>query len=311
MRQFYLADIVTKDKLSLQGLYAEPNKKGNPTSPNLPAGKAGLRGARRAILWMHGLSSAFYHEPKLLEMMADAANKEGWGFAQFNGRGHDILAGVRKLDGTVPYGYSYYPAGAGAEVFEESVMDIEAGIDFLVARGFTEIIIVGHSTGANKVCYYAATQKNPHVFGVVLSGPMSDRLDMARNDESLQETVKQMHKLVSEGKGDELLVGYHFFPLTPKRYISLFEPRSSEDVFDYGEAEPKLSTFSKIQLPLMVLLSGADEATDRPIEEVQKAFDTHANSPKYQSVIIPGALHRFNGHEKQAVSAIIDWIKSL
>jgi alpha-beta hydrolase superfamily lysophospholipase len=294
MKQFYLAEIVTKDKLKHEGIYFAPKKKG-----------------KRALLWMHGLSAAFYYGIQLYEAVADAVEKEGCGFALFNNRGHDLIAGVRKMDGTPPYGYSYYQAGAGQEAFEESVLDIEAGIDFLVEQGYSEIILVGHSTGANKVCYFAATQKNPHVVGVVLSGPMSDRLHTIQNIAKLKKDIAHMYTLIAAGKGDELLLGYHFFPITPKRFLSLFEPRSKEDVFDYGEKEPKLAYFSKIRLPLMVLLSGADEAADRPIQEIQKAFDTHAKSPIYKSVIIPGALHRFNKHEREAVAAIVEWARTI
>lgn len=294
MKQFYLAEIVTKDKLTHQGIYFEPAKK-----------------SKRAILWQHGLSSTFYGDIRMSETIAEACEKEGWGFASFHNRGHDMLAGVRKLDGTPPYGYSYYPAGAGQEVFEESVMDIEAGIDFLVKKGFSEVILVGHSTGANKACYFAATQKNPHVVGVVLSGPVSDRLHTIRDFAKFKEDLTKMHKFIDDGRGDELMFGYHFFPITPKRFLSLFAPRSTEDVFDYGEPEPKLAYFSKIRLPLLVLLSGKDECADRPMEEIQKTFDAHAKSPRYKSLIIPDALHRYNGHEKEAVAAIIGWARTV
>ena len=120
-----------------------------------------------------------------------------------------------------------------------------------------------------------------------------------------------MKELIAEGKGDELFIGYLFFPMTPKRFISLLEPRSSEDVFDYGEPEPNLKYFSRITLPLLVHLAGKDEGADRPIEEIRKIFDAHAKSLKYKSVVIPGALHRFNGHEKEAVAAIIGWAKTI
>lgn len=291
MKQFYLANIVTKDKLKHQGIY--------------------VRGVKRAILYQHGLSSTFYGDLPMQETYADVCEKEGWGFAAFHNRGHDLLTSARKMDGTPPYGYSYYPAGAGREVFTETVLDIEAGIDFLAGEGYSEIILVGHSTGANKVCYYAATQTHPNLIGVILSGPVSDRLSAIHDFEKFKKDLVYMHGLIDAGNGDELLIGYHFFPLTPKRFVSLFEPRSVEDVFDYGEPEPHLVTFSKIQLPLFVILSGKDEAMDRPAEEIKKAFDTHTKSSKYASQIIPGALHRYNGHEEEAVAAIISWAKTI
>ncbi len=300
MKQFYLAEITTKDKLVHQGLYAEPKK---PSFAKASAGKA--------ILWVHGLSAAFYSEIHLYETVAETCEKQGWGFALFNNRGHDLIAGIRKYDGTLPNGYSYLPAGAGQEIFEDSILDIEAGIEFLVKQGFKEIVLVGHSTGANKVCYFAATQKNPHVIGVVLSGAMSDRLEKTISPEKRKKDLASMHRLVKNGKGDELLLGYHFFPITPKRYISLFEPGTNEDTFDYGDKKPKLTYFSNIKLPLMVLLAGADEYADRPMGDIQNVFDAHATSKQYKSVIIPGALHKFNGKEQEVVETIVSWITTL
>jgi len=120
-----------------------------------------------------------------------------------------------------------------------------------------------------------------------------------------------MHRFIKEGKGDELLLGYHFFPITPKRYISLFEPGSAEDTFDYGDEKPKMTSFSKIKLPLLVILAGADEGADRPVGDIKKVFDAHITSKHYKSVIIPGALHKFHENEKDVADIINNWMKSL
>jgi alpha-beta hydrolase superfamily lysophospholipase len=140
---------------------------------------------------------------------------------------------------------------------------------------------------------------------------MSDRLHGITDYKKFKKDLAHMHELIDAGKGNELLPGYLFFPMTPKRFISLFAPGTTEDVFDYGEQEPNLKYFSRIKLPLLVHLAGADEAADRPIQEIQKAFDTHAKSPTYKSVIIQGALHRFNGHEQEAVAAIVGWARTI
>jgi pimeloyl-ACP methyl ester carboxylesterase len=298
MKQFYLPEIKTKDGLLHQGIFSQPSRKASAGKPH----------SNRAILWVHGLSAAFYNDINLYEEVAGACEKEGWGFAVFNNRGHDLIAGIRKYDGTPPNGYSYLAAGAGQEVFEDSAMDIDAGIDFLVQKGFTEIILVGHSTGANKVCYYAAVKKNPHVAGVVLSGPMSDRLDPLISQEKRKKDLTLMHSLIRKGKGDELLLGYHFFPMTPKRYVSLFEPGTTEDTFDYGDRDPKMTYFSKITLPLLVVLAGKDEYTDRPVEVIKKVFDSRVISKNYTSVIIPGAPHKFNGYERDFADIIVNFL---
>ncbi len=294
MKQFLLSEITTSDGLRHQGIYAEPGVK-----------------KKKAVLWVHGLSAAFYNDYELYEVIASALNGNGWGFAIFNNRGHDLIAGIRKYDGTPPNGYTYYPGGAGSEVFEECVFDVNAGIDFLVKKGFSEIILVGHSTGANKVCYYAATQKNPHVVGVVLSGAMSDRLGHPESDKQIETHIHELKQKIKEGKGDELLFGYHFFPITPKRYLSLFESGSHEDTFDYGDLNPKMTSFSSIQLPLLVLLGGADEYADRPVEDITKVFDAHVTSPHYKSIIIPNALHKFHGKEPEVAESLVEFINAL
>jgi alpha-beta hydrolase superfamily lysophospholipase len=294
MKPFYISEIKTKDGLLHQGIYFAPKQ---------------LR--KRAVLWVHGLSAAFYNDINLYEAVTNACEKEGWGFALFNNRGHDLIAGIRKYDGTPPNGYSYYPGGAGNEIFEECIFDIDAGVDFLVEKGFTEVVIVGHSTGANKACYYAATEKNSHVVGVVLLGPMSDRLETSISQEKHKQDLELMYQLIKDGKGDELLLGYHFFPITPKRYISLFEPGSTEDVFDYGDQKPTMTSFSAIKLPLLVVLAENDEAADRPMREIKKVFDSHATSEQYKSVIIPDALHKFHDKENNVATAIVDWVKTI
>lgn len=79
MKQFYLAEIVTKDKLIHQGLFYKPTNLG-----------------KKAILWVHGLSSTFYGNTKLLEAFGEYCEKEGIGFAVFNNRGHDVVTGIKK-----------------------------------------------------------------------------------------------------------------------------------------------------------------------------------------------------------------------
>ena len=292
MKQYYLTEIITKDDLIHAGIYFAPLKKG-----------------KRAILWVHGLSATFYGSIPITDAFCDACEKESMGFAMFNNRGHDLLAGIRKVDPSKPRGFDHYPAGAGEEVFEESVLDIDAGVKFLLKQGYKEIIIVGHSTGANKLCYWAATQKNPHVVGVVLSGPISDRL--SPTSKKYWYLLPYLRFLTWVGLGNKLISGVSFFPATPKRLLSLLSPTSTEDVFDYGDNYPKLELFSKIVYPLMVIIGGNDDVADRPVRDIKKVFDAKHTVKKYHSVIIPGGTHTYTSVERAAVKAIIDWIKTL
>lgn len=77
MKQFYLTEIVTRDKLIHQGVFFKPKKPG-----------------KRALLWVHGLTDNFYGDVSLYEEFSKLADKTGIAFAVFNNRGHDVVTGA-------------------------------------------------------------------------------------------------------------------------------------------------------------------------------------------------------------------------
>lgn len=292
MKQFYLAEIVTKDKLIHQGLFYKPTKVG-----------------KKAILWVHGLSGTFYGNTKLFEAFAEQCEKEGIGFAAFNNRGHDVVTGIKKIDKEKAKDYTRIVGGAGVEVFEECIFDLDAGIAFLQKQGFTYIYLVGHSTGANKTCYFAGLQNDLRVAGISLISPINDRLDPERRSPFYIHFIAKL--LISLGLGSKLLSGLSEYPGTSKRFLSLMTPGSAEDTYDYGDPEPKMTNFSRITKPLLVVFGGIDELADRPVEQIKKVFDAFQNSKKYKSFIVPNALHSFNGKEETLVKTILQWVRML
>lgn len=293
MKSFYLVETVTKDKLIHQGIFIKPKKPGE-----------------RALLWVHGLTSTFYAGINQLEIIADECEKAGIGFAAFNNRGHDAITSIKKVDHRKPAGYSRVDGGAGFENFKDTTHDIDAGINFLVQHGFHQIILCGHSTGANKVCYYAGSKKDNRVAGVILASPTSDRLNQ-KDKFKLEKDLQAMQELTNRGKGNALVTGIHYYPVSPRRFLSLFTPNSLEDQFDYGDGRPRLKYFSKIKQPLLVTLGSLDESLDRTAKQVIEVFDTYQHSTNYKSVIIKNATHGYTGKEKEFVQTIINWINRL
>ncbi len=294
MKQFYLAEIVTKDKLIHQGIFFRPKK---PT--------------KKAILWVHGLTSTFYGNVKIFDAFAEACEKERCGFVMFNNRGHDMITDIRKVNTRTPKGFDYVMGGAGYEEFKDCIYDIDAGISFLNNQGFSEIILAGHSTGANKVCYYAGIKHDSRVVGVILVGPLSDRLGKDIDKRKLRRDLQTMQKLVDEGRGDDLVLGYHFFPMTPRRFLSIFSTHSAEDVFNYGDKKSTLTVFSHIKKPLLIIIGEKDENLDRSVGGVLSVYKEHTMSTHFASTIIPGAHHSFNGKEEEVVGTIFRWVREL
>jgi alpha-beta hydrolase superfamily lysophospholipase len=295
MKQFYLCEITTKDNLVHQGLYFEPSKKN-----------------KKAMLWVHGLTDNFYGDRTILETFTQYCESEGWGFASFNTRGHDVVASLTKVDPSLSKGRIHINGGAGYEMFKDCILDIDAGISFLINQGFSEIIIAGISTGANKVCYYEGTQDDHRVAGVALISPLSDvPIKQKELGKVYRATVKKVETLVAKRKADELILGYDYMPLTAARFLSLYRAGGAEDVFQYHREKSDTSVFAGIKKPLLVVLGGRDEYADRPMPDIKKFFDTHQRSSYYQSVIIPGGFHSYRGKEKEFVDAFASWIKPL
>ncbi len=290
--QFHLSEITTSDGLVHQGIFFRPKKSG-----------------KRALLWIHGLTGRFYGDVSMMETLAATCESYGFGFASFNNRGHDMITGAHKVDSSRPSGYSYAMIGAGNEVFEDSPLDIKAGVDFLVSEGYDEVVLVGISTGANKACYYGWKIRDTHVRGVALLSPISDRLSPQSHVPWYKTTFLRVLSLI--GKGGSLLVGTDFFPGTPRRFLSLITRGSAEDIFDYGEHENPLARFSQITLPLCLLFAERDEHADRPMAEIKRIFDAKTGSKFYKSVIVPGAPHGFDGKEKEIARTLCKWVQAI
>lgn len=286
---FTLEQITTSDGVIHQGILAEPSN---------PNGKA--------LVWVHGLTSTFYNNVFMTNELARRALESGMAFAAFNNRGHDMITDVKKADPAKTRGYGYAMAGSGYENFSDCVFDIDAVLSFLKEKGYREIYVIGHSSGAQKVCYYAGSHDRPELAGIVLASPISDRL--GTGGEERISIIESMRKKIAEGKGDELISGLSYFPMTPKRYVSLYYQGSLEDHFDYGDPHPRMKYFSTIQKPLLVLLAGNDENADRPIEEIKIIFDLSQKSSDYQSLIVPDALHGFGGKEEGLAQLIVRFL---
>ena len=100
--------------------------------------------ADRAALLVHGKVMNFYTGPGRILPPHLAAL--GWSCLAMNRRGHD-LGGIR--NGRESYGGSW-------ETFGDSQLDIAAGIAELRRRGFSKIVLVGHSFGGIAAAAYAA-----------------------------------------------------------------------------------------------------------------------------------------------------------
>jgi alpha-beta hydrolase superfamily lysophospholipase len=277
-----LVNVRTRDGIILDGVIAEP------------------RGRRRAaLIWVHGLGSAFSSGQPLIRELSRRLNAAGIGYLKLNTRGHDSVARAGKR-----------LVGAAFERFGQSVADIRAMIALAVRCGYGTVILAGHSTGANKVLHYAARTRDRRVTGLILLGPISDvageRKRIGRGE--LARRVAMVERIAR--RDPTALVPRAFGFYSARRFISLYRPGEAEDVFPYYRAEAGWAALRRVRVPVAAIVGSRDEYLDRRATEVIAAFERNATrAASFTGIIVPGALHGFRKHEGVLAREIVRWVR--
>jgi dienelactone hydrolase len=279
-----LVRLRTRDGVWLDGVVAEPRR------------RRGL-----ALVWVHGLGSAFSSGQPLIRELSARLNAAGVAYLKFNNRGHDVVAGRgARLD------------GAAFERFGQSVADIRAMIGFAARRGFSRVVLAGHSTGANKILHYAARTRDRRVAALVLLGPVSDIAGQAKRvgAAELRRRVAIAERLAR--RDPRALVPRAWGFLGAARYVSLYRPGGAEDVFPYDRPDGRWTALRSVRVPVAVVIGGRDEYLDRPARVLLDAF--HRNAPNVRSfagIVVPGARHGFAGRERELTHHLVDWLRHI
>ena len=274
----------TRDGLWLDGFICEPRRRRRDV----------------ALIWVHGLGSAFASGQPLIRELAARLNAAGLAYLKLNTRGHDaVTRGGGRL------------AGAAFERFGDCVKDISAMIALARRAGYERVILAGHSTGANKVLHYAARVRDRRVRGLILLGPVADAAAEVKRvgRREMQRRVAVAARLAR--RDPDALVPRAFGLWSARRYLSLYRPGGIEDVFPYYRPDGRWTALRRVRLPIAAILGSRDEYLDRSASEVLDAFAQHATRARsFTGVVIPGGNHGFQSREAALARAIVSWIRA-
>lgn len=288
-----LHQIITKDKIPLEGLLFEPKRK-----------------SRVAAVWVSGLTGRFSSNPQRIHTLAKTLVANKITFAIFDHRGRDIVAPIKKHAKKK----KYILGGAAFERFEHCALDIDAVIGFLRKNGYKKIFLFGHSTGANKIAYYYWKKCGRRISGLGLLGPISDIPALKQKlGRKYRAALKKAQTMFKQGKRDALLsfslVDGAFY--SARRFLSIAGEVGKEDTFPYYDPKRKFYWAKNIRIPVFVLIGGKDQYADRPIPEIAAAFKRQIPPQHFSGMIVAGADHSFFGKEQVMAQAILGWIKNI
>ena len=248
-----------------------------------------------AVVWIHGLTGKFYAPSTIKIGRALAAR--GHTFVAGNNRGHDFGAVYRTKTGERRI------LGGGWERFDESPYDVAAWVGFAMELGFRGVVLIGHSLGALKVCYYQAHRQDPRVVGVVAASPP---LRAGRVDPKV---LAQAERMVAEGRGRDLLpwdvsqagAGTHSAETLLNRV------QANIDVYGFQTPAPAVG---QIRCPIFAIY-GTDEAWVGGPSDLEVIRRNAVEARRVDTRMMEGADHTYTGHEADVASVFAEWIDSL
>lgn len=280
-----LIEIITKDNISLMGIYFSPSKK----SP-------------KTVIHVHGYADNFY-QSKFIRELAKMYASIGYNFLSFNNRGHDYATILIK-DNKITRGGSYN------ELFSASVIDIEAAINFVKDLGTTEVILEGHSLGCCKVVNYFNETKSDFIKNMILLAPSDVTMKVKQiMKDGYDGFLAKARELVLDNKPNEVLYHPHFFPqnYTAQTFLENYAEYSRADIFRYRDKEYVSSILKEIKIPILIQIGTADRMAFISDKDDISPF-WKRNNDNNTINFIKDANHEYFGHEHELCEDIKKWL---
>lgn len=285
-----LISFETSDKVEIEGMLCSSGVK-----------------SKTCLVHVHGMADNFFGISAVDNLMHSAFRNEMHFFA-FNNRGMGSITTFSRLKEHL----TFRTIGTSFENFKDSVLDIDAALKMLSARGYKNFVLSGHSTGCQKITYYQFRRNKRSVKGLILLAPADDYNYQVKHlgRKKAMEWVQFARKLVRSGNGKELMppeVEPSYF--SAKRYYELYRPGSVEgNLFNY---EGKLKSVSKIKIPILAVFGTKEEFAAMAPRRMLKILDSKFQHPYSRTVLIKGADHCFCLMEEHVESGVSKWLRNL
>ena len=282
------------DGVELAGLLYEPKRR-----------------TRRAAVFLHGTGGASIFDSKRTNLLAAELIANGIAFLPFNNRGAHLVTRLR--------GPRSKSGGMAHEIIRECVRDIDGVARFLRLRGFSELYLIGHSTGANKIAVYDSLKHSNTFRKYVLlgggddTGLFADHLGVTR----FRHAIERARAMVKAKRGDELAPRSLTLNLmlSWRALLDMMNPNGDYNVFPYFEAmrgvrlsrKPLFHHIRAIRKPSLYVYGEHDEHCYDDVAGCVRVLSEHV-APNAEIVVMQDANHGFSGKERELGTLIAEWL---
>ena len=275
------------DHVVLHGLLYEPERR-----------------TRRAAVWLHGSGGASVFDTSRTNKLAREFVSRGVAFFPFNNRGAHVTRTIRR-------GKKRIDAGSGHEIIHECVPDIDSAVRELRARGYRELYLIGHSTGANKIAVYDHDKKrSPFRKYVLLAGGDDTGLLYA------QLGPRRFASMLRRAR--ERRRSHEMSPLPNLSWRALYDvinPDGDYNVFPFLEVmhgirlgrRPRFRFIRGIRKPALAIYGDRDEFSFDDAPRCA-AILAENSGPNFEIVVMADADHGFGGREEELGRVMAEWL---
>ena len=272
-----LVRVPTPDGLLLDGALSEP-----------PAGKP----RSRAWIFLHGTGSNF-SAPGILEGLSQLFASRGEAVLRLNTRGHDLMAKIPTMSGSVP-------GGAAFESLGEAHLDVAGAAAWLLDAGYEKLSLLGHSLGGVKVMTSQSDHAIAEVDEIVALSPPRLCYERLIQDGAFRRGFDHARQLVDSGRGKEWVEMSSPLKLWMQAE-GVVEKYGIEDRFDIVDHLARVKSASLVFLDAASLQSSAaHKGLDADLADLVKS---HAAISVLRH---PGDI-RYAGAEVTIANQVVEW----
>ena len=225
----------------------------------------GRQPSDKTVLMLHGTLAHLGMET--IQGLQEILTERGYNSLSIN-----LSFGLNKRTGmydcTIPHRHLY----------NDAVSELSAWLDWLDAKGVSDVTVFGHSRGGAQVALLGATSDHALIKRLVLLAPATWNADRAANGfkqthkRDLEDTLARARALVEKGAGSELMKGTGILhcqgaDVTADSFLSYYQPSADFDT-------PSL--LPKIKQPVLVVTGGQDNVVRDIAERVKPLVDDDA-----------------------------------
>jgi len=281
----------TADDVSLAGVLYEPRA-----------------ASQRAMIFLHGTGGSSVFESKRTNVLGHAFTRADVAYFAFNNRGAQVM---RRAGGDLG-GFAY-------ERIRDCVLDIDAAVLELRRRGYRDLTLIGHSTGANKIAVYDHYKPRNLVKRYILLGGGDDTglLYEQLGPRRFAAALVKARGMIRARKGDALAPpSLSKLPMSWRSFYDMANPDGDYNVFPFLEAmrgvrlsrQPRFRYLRAMRKPALFLYGERDEyCIESASRTVAVLRDALGAKPNVELAIMADADHGFGGKEEELARRILEW----